>query len=247
MRTFFVLTAVIVLAPFATAKVWTRVYRCDEKTLLAPVDAEYPTVFRDIMVGTHLVIVISSDANGFWSGMLRVSWDDANDVTLNGRGWDPESLHYAGSCLEAAGKDATVTDAVDMVAFGYSYSSDGLTAVPGDWFAFDYQAAQVGSVAVEMYDVASDYNVPVEVLSFTHVPSRDFDGDHIVNFKDLALLARTWRLPRAADANSPETRSDLDADRRVGMSDLALLAGYWLERTSRSEPAGTPTNSPPAP
>ncbi len=247
MRTLFVLTAIVLLSPLAVARVWTSVYRCDEATLLALVDANHPTIYRDIMVGTHLVIVVSSDTNEPSSGMLRLSWDDANDATLSARGLDPESWNYTGSCLEAAGEGAVVLDAADVNGFGYSYSNDELTAVPGDWFAFDYYAAQVGFVPVEVYDIASDFNVPTEVLSFTHVPSRDFTGDHVVNFEDLALLAKTWRLPAAPDANSPETKFDLDADSRTGIRDLVLFAEYWLERTDCNEPAGAPADSRPAP
>jgi hypothetical protein len=249
MRTLFVLTVVIILAPLAMARVWTSVYRCDEVTPLAfvaPIDANHPTVYRDIMVGTHLVIVVSSDTVEAWSGGLRMSWDDANGATLSARGFDPESWNYEGSCLEAAGRDAIVFDFVDDNGCGFSYNNDPGTAIPGAWFAFDYHATQVGFVVIEVNDLDPNSGTPVGVLSFTHVPSRDFNGDYVVNFEDFALLAKTWRLPAAPDANNPEARFDLDGDSRVGIGDLALFAQYWLERTDCNEPATDPNDSPPA-
>jgi hypothetical protein len=242
MRTLCVLTAVVILAPLVMAKVWTSVYRCDEVTPLAPVDANYPTVYRDIMVGTHLVIVVSSDTNESCSGTLRMSWDEANEVTLSGRGFDPESGNYEGSCLEAAGRDAMVMDLVGTDGLTFWYNNDPGTAIPGHWFAFDYHATHVGSVAIEVNDLDPNSGTPVDVLSFTHVPSRDFNGDYVVNFEDFALLAKTWRLPAVPDADNPEAKFDLDADSRGGIGDLALFAGYWLERTDCNEPATDPNN-----
>jgi hypothetical protein len=250
MRTLFVLTAVVILAPLAMARVWTSVYRCDEATPLAPVDANHPTVYRDIMVGTHLVIVVSSDAVEAWSGALRFSWDDANDATLGARGFDPESWNYEGSCLEAAGSKATVWESMTSAGLGFEYNNHAADATPGNWFVFDYRADQVGLVDLNVYhltDSNDSYDVPIETLSFTHVASRDFAADGIVNFDDLALLARGWRSPVAPDANNPAARLDLDADGRTGIGDLALFAEYWLERTDCNEPATDPNNSPPAP
>ncbi len=247
MRTFFVLAAVAALAPLAAARVWTTVYHYDEVTPLAPVDANHPTVYRDIMVGTRLVLVVSSDAVVSWSGMLRLSWDDANEITLSGRGYDAESLNYAGSCLPAAGKDAMVQSSADMNGWGFWYNNDTRTAVPGDWFAFDYQAAQVGSVAIEVNDLDPDSGTPVETLAFAHVPARDFNGDHVVNFEDFASLAGFWRAPTAPDTGRGDAAFDLDADGRVDARDLALFTEYWLVRTDRQEPADDPNDAPAGP
>jgi len=56
----------IALAPAALAKVWTTVYGCDGVTPLEAVDPNHPTVYRDIMVGTRLVLVVSSDQDEYW-------------------------------------------------------------------------------------------------------------------------------------------------------------------------------------
>jgi hypothetical protein len=239
MRMLCVLTAVVILAPSAMARVWASVYRCDEATPLAPVDANYPTAYRDIMVGTHLVIVISSDSNEPWSGSLRLSWDDANEATLSGRGFD-----YEGSCLEAAGARAKAWDFFGPEGIGLEYQTDLLNAVPGAWFAFDYRAEQVGLVDLEMDRFALEQYIPVETLSFTQVASRDFTSDGIVNFEDFARLAAAWRSAVASDANSAEMPFDLNADDRIDTGDLARFAEYWLERTDCGASAGDPNGAP---
>jgi hypothetical protein len=104
-RTLFVLIAAVAVAPVALAKVWTTVYRCDGTTPLATVDPNHPTVYRDIMVGTRLVIVVSSDAPGLygdqqlWSGGLVISRDDWQRGTLSGRGYNQRHRNYDGSSL----------------------------------------------------------------------------------------------------------------------------------------------------
>jgi hypothetical protein len=86
--------------------------------------------------------------------------------------------------------------------------------------------------------------VPIQTLSFTHVPSRDFNGDTIVNFQDLALLASHWGSK--ADPNSPDAAFDLNADRRIDLGDLALFSEYWLERTDCSKAATNPNKPAPS-
>jgi hypothetical protein len=259
-RTLLVLTTIIILAPLAAARVWTSVYRCDEATPLAPLDANHPTIYRDIMVGTRLVIVISSDTNEPASGALRLSWDDANNATLSARGYDPESFSYRGSCLEAAGRGATVWDTMDSYTVGLEYYNDSMTAVAGHWFVFDYRAVQVGSVSIELHgflpgddvlggkdvfpgdDVLPGKDILLETLSFTHAASRDLNGDGIVNFEDLALLAPYWRSPVTADPNSSAAAFDLDANGHIDVGDLAPFSAYWLERTDCNEAATGPND-----
>jgi hypothetical protein len=67
-------------------------------------------------------------------------------------------------------------------------SRPALLCLPGDWFVIDYYAEQVGACDVGLYNLSVGYSVPIETLAFTQVPSRDFNGDTVVNFKDLALL-----------------------------------------------------------
>ena len=63
MKKLLVLALVAALTPVAAAKVWVTVYQHDGKTPLAAVDADHPNVYRDIMVGTRLTLVISSDSS----------------------------------------------------------------------------------------------------------------------------------------------------------------------------------------
>ncbi len=255
MRIWFALTAIIALSPPTVAKVWTTVYRCDETTPPALVDPNLPGVYQDIMVGTRLVIVISSDTGGYWAGQLRLSRDDATHATLSGRGpivvAGPEP-EYVDSCLAAAGSHPSVRDYGSAMGVSLVFSTthdlgipEVRPAVPGDWFIFDYRAERVGFCEVGLYDLSASLDVPIQILSFTHVPSRDFDGDTIVNFEDLALLAGHWRAAIYDDPNSPAAVFDLNSDRRVDADDLSLFSEYWLERTDCNDTVVDPNSSPP--
>lgn len=215
----------------ASAQVFMNVYRCDGKTPLASKDPNTPDVYSDIMVGTRLVLLISSDVRGYWMGGLHLTWDDWQRGKLAGRGFDPNSpdANFKDSCLKAAGPRATVSfmEASDRVGFWLNSST---RAVPGDWFVLDYLAEETGPSHIGWYDYSLSFDTPVKVYSFTHVPSRDFDDDGVVNFKDFVSLASEWRRPVDPNAE-PARRRDLDGNLSVGFSDLALFSEYWLERT----------------
>jgi hypothetical protein len=241
MKKLLVPALVAALAPVAAGKAWVTVYQHDGKTPLAAVDADHPNVFREIMVGTRLTFVISSDTGGKWGGLLQLSWDDANDAGLTGRGLTPPApgspfkfSTYKDSALNAAGANASVRGFQDMYGIGLDFQNDASLpisggtrpAYPGDWFVVDYYAEQVGTCNVELYD-SSD--VLLQTLSFTHVPSRDFNHDSIVDFQDFARFAFYWRS--AADPGSgPTADLDLNADGRVDLADLAAFSRYWLQR-----------------
>ena len=230
MRKLIVLATIVAFASVAGAKVWTTVYRCDGVTPLHPADANHPTTYGGIMVGTRLVIVISSDVGEYWFGGLRPSWDDAPYGMLSGRGYVKTPANYRDSCLVSAGKTARVRPSHDAGGTGIDFeTSPSWPVLAGDWFVIDYYAQQVGTCNVGLYNLAVSYDVPIETISFTHIPSRDFNHDTIVNFDDLALLAAHWN--RRADPNSPESALDLNADGRINLADLALFSDYWLERT----------------
>ena len=246
MRALFVLVIAIAAAPLAWAKVWTTVYRCDETTPLAPVDPNHPTVYQDIMVGTRLVIIVSSDAPGAydnhaWSGGLRISLDDWRRGTLSGRGYNPQRRNYDGSCFAAAGRLRNVKAQYREreTGRGFDLTVDQFS-VAGDWFVFDYHAEQTGSCDVGLYDLYAGFDVPLETLSFTHVPSRDFNNDAIVNFQDLALLAPHCGVAVGRDPNDPNTAFDLDANGRIDLGDIVSFSEYWLERTDCRQPATDP-------
>ncbi|MCJ7729293.1 MAG: hypothetical protein MUO27_05395, partial [Sedimentisphaerales bacterium] len=50
----------------------TRVYFRDSNTPLELADPNVPWVYRDIMVGTRLTIIVDSNASGSWSGGLLI-------------------------------------------------------------------------------------------------------------------------------------------------------------------------------
>jgi hypothetical protein len=234
---------------------------------LAAVDSNHPDVYRDIMVGTRLTLVISSDAAGKWGGDLELSQDDALYGKLSGRGLTPPApasplkvSTYRDSCLDAAGTKATVMGWVDSYSIGLFFNNDnrpyltggGHPAYPGDWFVVDYYAKQTGDCRVKLYaagpvgPVINPFVVPdvgpptlLQTLSFQHVASRDFNGDTVVDFKDFARFAAHWRCPVDPNA-SPGLALDLNADGRVNASDLASFSEYWLAQTDCSR---APTQS----
>jgi hypothetical protein len=230
MKTLAVLVAFAVLAPTAGARVWTTVYYCDGVTPFPALDPNHPTTYGDIMVGTRLVIVVSSDKSEAWQGSLQLSQDDAQYAQLSGRDYVKTPPNYKGSCLPAAGRFACVRTFQDAHKVGMDlYTSPAPVVLPGDWFVVDYRAERVGSCRVGLYNMSLGGDALLETLSFTHVPSRDFNGDTIVDFKDLVLLAAHWDCP--VDPEGRETAFDLNGDGRVDLADLALFSVHWLERT----------------
>jgi len=253
MKRLIVLAAILVFPLTTLAKVWTTVYRCDGLTPLEVIDPNRPILYRDIMVGTRLVLVISSDAPGYytlsggghalWNGILQIPWADweRGQGTLSGRGYNEQWLSYQGSCLPAAGRPPVVSAwyRVKPAGVGFEFDVDRFS-VAGNWFVIDYHAKRVGACHVEFYDHVSSLLVPAETISFNHVPSRDFNGDTTVDFRDLALLAAHWGSTVPADANSPGIGCDLNADGHIDMADLSLFSEYWLEPTDCGGPAADP-------
>jgi hypothetical protein len=238
MRKSLVLALAIALTRPSEAKVWTTVYRCDGVTPLATVDPNHPTMYRDIMVGTRLVLVVGSDTTTVWSGALAIPWDDLAYGELAGRGFNPKTGSYSGSCLPAAGPAARAYSSLNSpkwIGLTFNAKRDSL---PGDWFVVDYLAQQVGPCEVEQYDFPLGSYVLWETLHFTHVPSRDFNGDGIVDFQDFALLASHWGAATGTDPESAEGALDLDSDGQVDLGDLALFSEYWLARTECTPAAG---------
>ena len=93
-KVLFLLAVMFACAPTVSAKVWITVLGCDETTPLGATDPNHLTIQRNIMVGTRLVLLLTSDAPGvfgdhqLWSGFLRISWDDWQRGTLSARGYN---------------------------------------------------------------------------------------------------------------------------------------------------------------
>ncbi|HSV99783.1 MAG TPA: hypothetical protein VLI39_06405 [Sedimentisphaerales bacterium] len=224
---------VLLFSSGVQARVWTTVYRCDETTPLAPVDPNHPHVYAEIVVGTKLAIVISSDTDDFWWGSLEYSRDYETTMSLTARGDAPD---YADSCLPAADDDTAVMDPiVGPESLGFEFLN-GFRPLPGDWFILDYRAEQVGSCELRLYDLDVAWDVPIEVLSFTHVPSCDFTGDNSVDFEDFALLTLRMSPSWGSAVNDDNSAFDLTADHRVDFYDLIQFSGHWLEQIACDAP-----------
>ncbi|HPC94650.1 MAG TPA: hypothetical protein PLU87_06910 [Sedimentisphaerales bacterium] len=232
----------------AVAEVRVDVYRADEVTPLALADPNTPGLYRDIMVGTRLTLFITSDSKGIWDGQLRLSAESATVGTICGRGCNPKSpsRNHEGSCLKAAGRNPRVNIHTGPDGVSASLLS-AWDAQPGEWFVLDYEAKAVGRCEVELYAVRINSDLVrtpdpyvddppgfeldlTQSLAFTHVPSRDFNGDDVVDFDDLARLAAGFGTTAGPDPNE-SIPFDFNADRRVDMLDVAAFSEYWLERT----------------
>lgn len=226
MRMLALTATVLILSVGAQAKVWTTVYRCDEKTPLTPVDPNHPSAYQNIMIGTKLVVVISSDATLDFLGRLR--FPDDGVMSLAGRGYDPERGTYPGSCLQAGGAEADVFPFIDLGAEGFDLAT-GWDPSPGGWFIFDYCAECVGTCSLELYDFFGNGTVPINVVSLTHVPSCDFNRDERIDFEDFARFASHYS-PVPDSVVDDQAAWDLNADRVIDIGDLALFSGHWLEQ-----------------
>jgi len=166
-----------------------------------------------------------------------VSAEDWDVGTLAPRGAEPA---YSDSRLEASAVTSIVTVVVAWLdQFGIQLVAYG-DAVAGDWFVLDYHAETVGSCDVALYDLDWNLETPIEILSLTHVPTRDFDGDTLVNFADFALLAARWHQGPDTDPNAVAS-PDLNGDGWVDPLDVALFSEFWIDRTDCNEPLNRPT------
>ena len=231
MKKLTILALFLGMTSVATGEVSTRVCLADSNTPLELADPNIPFVYRDIMVGTKLTIIIDSNNSEHWSGGLFIAGADKDCGVLSGRDYNDTTLDWEGSRFEAAGDSARVYDWEDGMLTGfdlYGHSS----AVEGDWFIIDYTAIIVGSCNVGFYDYGrpGGMDFPVFELVFSHVRTRDFNSDAIVDFADFAVLASHWQEAGCSDPNWCEG-ADLDTDGNIDCNDLTLFVDYWLKRT----------------
>jgi hypothetical protein len=184
------------------------------------------------MVGTHLTIIVDSNNDGLWEyGELSIWGTDRDYGVLSGRDYNEgPPPNWEGSILPAAGDNALVQDSPedDVNRFTF-YTKDD--AVAGDWFIIDYNATNVGLCQVAFFDWDFNWDDPLYEMSFTHVPSRDFNEDNIVNFADFAVLGSYWGITNCTDPNGCG-KVDFDNDPNIDINDLGLFVEFWLERTN---------------
>lgn len=179
-------------------------------------DGNTPFGGGDIMVGTKLTIIVSSDAGGYWPGDLAIVGTNRDYGFLLG-----------GNALEAAGTEPFIYSWEDDDWQAVSFETD-IDAVPGDWFIIDYIATDVGDCNVGFYEWFSMY--PIYEIPFSHVRTRDFNEDTKVDFFDYAMLASHW-LETDCGSKDDCQGTDLDTDGDVDFDDLMKFCEYWLEKT----------------
>ncbi len=226
----------------AMGDIWTTLYLADANMPLVSSDPNVTFMYRDIMVGTRLTILVSSDRAGLWSGRLEITGTDTDCGVLSARDYNDVTHIWEGSILEAAGGFSLALPFKDFNQAGVRMMA-GFTAVAGDWFVVDYGAMNVGNCTVCFYEVIPEecdicdpfnapptYDILVQEIVFSHVPSRDFIRDTKVDFLDFAVLASYWG---ATDCGEPDwcQGTDIDTDGDVDRDDLMLFADYWLEST----------------
>ena len=229
MRRITVLTLFLGLTSMAKGGVSTRFCLADGNTPFELADPNVAFVYRDIMVGTKLTIIVSSDANGYWRGKLAITGKDRHYGLLSARDYSETTHDWAGSRFSAAGDRARVWDWQVPGVQGFKFQGHR-SAVAGDWFIIDYTATNIGTCSVRFYDGNVSWVEPIYCLTFLHVPTRDFNNDTSVDLRDFAVFASCWQV---ADCTDPKfcVRADLDTDGDVGFSDLILFGDYWLEKT----------------
>jgi hypothetical protein len=208
------------IASAAMGKVLSRICEADGNT---PFDG------RDIMVGTRLTIIVSSDANEQWDGGLYITDPYRDYGVLYGRDYNDATMDWEGSRFAAAGEEARIYDWQDDFMSGFDMYGDE-NAIKGDWYIIDYNAIDIGDCNVGFYDYSVSYFDPIYCHDFNHVRTRDFDNDTIVNFIDYSIFAFYWGDTDCVDPNWCEG-ADLDTNGSVDDNDLELFTYYWLERT----------------
>jgi len=222
------------MASMAMGEVSTRVCLADGNTPLELADPNIPVIYRDIMVGTKLTIIVESNIAEYWDGGLFITGTDRDYGVLSGRDYNDTTFDWKGSRFEAVGDEARVYDWEDEMQSGFDLYAHyaHISAEAGDWFIINYAATIIGNCSVGFYDCRGPggMDFPVYDLVFSHVPTRDFNNDARVDFADFAVLASHWQETGYSDPNWCEG-TDLDADGNVDCNDLTLFMDYWLERT----------------
>lgn len=189
-----------------------------------------PLPHHEVMLGSHVSLVVHSDANDLWSGGLFIHADYRDAGILSWRDSDdPNAPPDQASCLPAAGENAFILRWRDSWMSGYDLYADELSRTPGDWFVLDYMPLAEGTCLIHYYDHGTSFTVPDpnKTIALVNTASRDFNGDGVVNYEDFAIFSSFWM---AQDCTDPNTcgGADLNRDGMVGLTDLLMFADFWL-------------------
>jgi len=216
---FLVLAIILCVISIATGAISTNVFLCDSNIPLQLVDPNIPHVYRDVMVGTKLKIVVSSDTNEPWSG----------DLGTEEAYW-PYGILTPRDPLPAAGELADIYEQEETGIKWINFYTGSHDVETGDWFIIDYNAVDIGDFNIGFYDHDISWDDPNYYICFSNVRTRDLNNDYIVNFIDYGILTSYW-LETNCEAPSWCEGSDLDIDGNVDINDLMLFCEFWLERT----------------
>jgi len=217
------------MTSMAMGEVSTRVCLADGNTPLELADPNIPFVYRDVMVGTKLTIIVDSNAGGEWDSDLTIEGEYIDYGLLTARDYNDTTSYWQGSRFDALVSRAHVWEWLEPGIQGFNLDSFR-TAVPGDWVIIDYIATNVGVCKIGFYDRSVSWDYPVYYHVFSHVRTRDFNNDARVDFNDFAVLASHWQETGCSDPNWCEG-TDLDTDGNIDCNDLTLFVDYWLKRT----------------
>lgn len=208
----------------ATAAVDVRV--CDPNDL-------HPLGINEVMLGTQVSLLVYSDANDLWSGGLFIHDEDRGkgilDYRLAADPNDPNEPLLCESCLDAAGHRAFIMTWNDSQMSGLDLYTGEYQRSEGNWFIVDYTPLAEGNCTVYFYDHAVSFTVPDPnmQISLFNSPTRDWNGDEVVNYRDYAVLASMWAAQNCADPNWCNG-TDLNRDGAVDLIDLVMFADFWL-------------------
>ena len=213
----------------------TTLQVCDPNTL-------EPLEITEVMTGTTVSLLVSSDANSIWSGGIFLRNEDRLMGTLSARGKDSDSRDWTQSHLTNAGPAAKVTQWKDSYISGFDLYTDELIPQPGRWFVLDYTALESGPCTIEFYRYRDDdrdsWILPDPNTSFTltNSPTRDFDHNQGVNFYDFVLFSQYWQQEECIDSMfCPQ--ADLNQDGTIGLLDLIAFSDFWLWGSPNWKPA----------
>ena len=236
MRTLYFVCVCLSMCVAGWGQVSMKIYEADGVT---------PFDYRDIMVGTELTVVVESTSAMSWCGGIFIAGQDRALGLLSGINRDPdipalntctfndgqpfgEPGDWTGSHLPAAGTGASVITYRDSFFWGFDLQSDN-TAITGDWFVIDYSAIDVGSPVIGLYDYSISFFEPIETITITQIPTRDFDGNKKINYGDFSKIHHHW-MATDCDPNTDWCeQSDISRNGTVNLVDLDLFDDFWLE------------------